>query len=610
MLDWNIDKARELYGVRHWSGGYFDIGENGHVFAMPEPATAGSVDLLQLVSAIEAHGLKLPVLLRFPGILRDRAGRLHRAFGRALEAHGCARDRYTSAYPIKVNQRRNVVEQLLNAGDSRVGIEVGSKAELLIALAKARADQIIICNGYKDREYIRLAAIARQMGIAIFIVIERIIELEQTIEVFSSLAVDPLLGVRIRLATMGVGKWQNSGGEKSKFGLLAAEVLKVSAMLKQHDLGAALRMMHFHMGSQLTNIEDIRRGVREAAYYFAGLCRDGFAVDYLNVGGGLGIDYEGTNSTSFCSMNYSLDDYADVVVGEIKQVCQSRQLAFPHLVTEVGRAMSAHHAVLVTNVIDVERVTPLIEQNVEVRGNGRDYYQQLQAQLQTAREQFCAGGLGLQQRAKAEQDYFAACERLRNLLETSGDGDGTLLQEIHEKLADKVFCNFSLFQSLPDAWAIQQIFPVMPLHRLASAPTSHGIIQDITCDSDGVIEQYVGGGALESSLPLHEWSPESRYFLGIFLVGAYQETLGDIHNLFGRVNSVDVEVDKDGGYRLLRPERGDDKASVIASVNYDSASLLEDISRRLDERGVESAVKQRCRELLEESFASYTYLTE
>lgn len=608
MQDWSIDKARSVYAVQQWSGGYFDIGENGHVYAQPDPDHGGKVDLYRLSQSVEDSGLKLPVLLRFSAILRHRTQLLAKAFEQAMQQHGAGSE-YISAYPIKVNQRRNVVDQLLAAGDARIGIEVGSKAELLIALARAKPEQVVICNGYKDNEYLRLAALAQQLGRKIYIVIERIVELRQSLEIFKRLGMAPLFGIRVRLATMGSGNWQNSGGEKSKFGLLAGEVLKVCEILQANERQDCLRMMHFHMGSQMTDLNDIRRSVREAASYLAGLCDMDFNIDTIDVGGGLGIDYEGTQSTRYCSMNYSLVEYASTIVAEIKAASNSRGFRFPNIITEVGRAMSAHHAVLITNVIDVERVIPLINEEVKITEPGRQLYQHLQQELDAAREKFCAGGLSLRQRAEAEQHYFATCARLRYLIEAWDEQDNIILQEIHEKLADKVFCNFSLFQSLPDTWAIQQIFPVMPLHRLDETPTAHGIIQDITCDSDGVIEHYVANQRVETTLPLHTWNENQPYLLGIFLVGAYQETLGDIHNLFGRVNSVDVEVDENGQYQLLRPETGDDKAAVIDFVNYDSNELLAVLQKKVAATELSSADKAECCQLLQQSFASYTYLT-
>ncbi len=609
MQDWSIDKARSTYAIKQWSGGYFDISDNGHATVQPDPGQASEIDLYELSQALEKSGLRLPVLLRFPAILRHRATMLDAAFSQAMNTHK-VNARYIAAYPIKVNQRRNVVDQILAVNDMKVGVEVGSKAELLIAIARAGRHQPIICNGYKDQEYLHLTALAQQLGFTIYIVIERLIELELSLHVYQQLGLQALFGIRVRLATMGSGQWQNSGGEKSKFGLLAAEVLKAGDILRAHKSEQCLRMMHFHMGSQMSDLADIRRAIREAAFYFAGLCDDGFDIDTMDVGGGLGIDYEGSQSTNYCSMNYSLDDYANVIVSEIKSVCEHRGLVFPNLITEAGRAMSAHHAVLVTNVIDVERVTPLITENVTVSSRGERLYQQLQHDLQEARRQFSAGDLSLRQRAQAEQHYFAACERLRYLIEDGDEEDYSVLQEIHEKLADKIFCNFSLFQSLPDTWAIGQVFPVMPLHRLHEEPDRHGIVQDITCDSDGVIEHYVANENVATSLPLHAWSPGETYLLGIFLVGAYQETLGDIHNLFGRVNSVDVELDAQGGYRLLRPEEGDDKAAVIDLVHYNSEDLLSKLALEVDRSDMSVGLKEDYRKLLQQSFSSYTYLTE
>src|SRR3989344_3945465 len=510
MIDWTIQKARDTYNIVHWGNGYFDISPEGHVTVRPDPRAAGQGDLHALTREFAAHNLTLPVLVRFSGILRHRVHELCGAFDNAMQRDDY-RGRYTAVYPIKVNQQKSVVDALLAHGAERLGLEAGSKPELLAVLARSRPEGIVVCNGYKDREFIRLALIGKQIGHRVYIVVEKLSELDLVIEESKALGVVPLLGVRVRLASIGAGKWQNTGGDKSKFGLSAAEVLRVIERLRAENMLDSLRMMHFHMGSQIANIQHIQSGMREGARYYAELRKLGAKIAVINVGGGLGVDYEGTRSRSFCSMNYSVTEYANNIVRALWEICHERNLPHPDIVSESGRALTAHHAVLITNVLDVERA-PAVESPTPPAADEPQIIQDLWAGLQSlaarpplevyhdaahwlheAQTMFNHGVLTLKERARAEDIYFSTCRAVRARVQAVTGADRETLDELNEKLADKVFCNYSLFQSMPDHWAIDQVFPILPLSRLNEAPTRRAVLQDITCDSDGRVDLYVDG---------------------------------------------------------------------------------------------------------------------
>jgi len=630
MFDWTIQKARDAYNIAHWSGGYFDINDRGHLVCRPEGrGDQPGIDLYELSREIRAANLSLPVLVRFSDILRHRVETLCRAFDSAMQADGY-RGRYTAVYPIKVNQQKSVVEKILARNDGRVGLEAGSKPELLAVLAQSRQDGgVVVCNGYKDREYIRLALIGKELGHRVYIVVEKLSELELVMREARALGVTPLIGLRMRLASIGAGKWQNTGGEKSKFGLSAAQVLEAVARLRSADLLPSLQMLHFHMGSQIANIQHIQLGMREAARYYAELRAVGADIRCINVGGGLGVDYEGTRSRSFCSMNYSVEEYAHNIVHALTEICAEKNLPHPDVVTESGRAMTAHHAVLITNVVDTESIPGADSVPKAVDDEPaiiRDLWQTLATisersvveayhdaayRLSEAQGMFSHGVLSLAQRARAEQIYFAICWKVRKLLQPASRTHREILDELNEKLADKYFCNFSLFQSMPDAWAIDQIFPVIPLNRLNEPPTRRAVLQDITCDSDGRLDLYVDGEGIDSTLPLHPPRENEPYLLGIFLVGAYQEILGDMHNLFGDTDSVHVELMPDGSHRLLQPQRGDTVDSVLRYVHFNADELLASYRAKI---GHAKALSVKNRETylaeLAEGLQGYTYLEE
>ena len=627
-MTWNIQRARDTYNIAHWGNGYFDISPEGHVTVRPDPRAAGQVDLHALTHEFSAHGLTLPVLVRFSGILQHRVNELCGAFDAAMQRDDY-RGRYTAVYPIKVNQQKSVVDALLAHGAERLGLEAGSKPELLAVLARSRPDGIVVCNGYKDREFIRLALIGKQIGHRVYIVVEKLSELDLVIEESKALGIAPLLGVRVRLASIGAGKWQNTGGDKSKFGLSAAEVLRVIERLHAESLLESLQMMHFHMGSQIANIQHIQSGMREGARYYAELRKLGAKIAVINVGGGLGVDYEGTRSRSFCSMNYSVTEYANNIVRALWEICHERNLPHPDIVSESGRALTAHHAVLITNVLDVERA-PAVESPSAPAADEPQIIQDLWAGLQSlaarpplevyhdaahwlheAQTMFNHGVLSLKERARAEDIYFSTCRAVRARLQPGTRAHRETLDELNEKLADKVFCNYSLFQSMPDHWAIDQVFPILPLSRLNEAPMQRAVLQDITCDSDGRVDLYVDGEGVETSLPLHAPKQGEPYLLGIFMVGAYQEILGDMHNLFGDTDSVHVELMPNGKYELVQPRRGDTVDSVLRYVNFEPQELIADYRAKV-ERATSLSAKNRETYLAElsEGLKGYTYLED
>ena len=628
MRKWDIQQARDVYNVPHWGVDYFDINAEGHLHVRPQRGSAHpGVDLFKLSREAGEAGLSLPLLLRFSHILHDRVDVLCGAFAEAMGVAGY-RGSYTAVYPIKVNQQKSVVEEILRHGEDRVGLEAGSKPELMAVLALSRRDAVIVCNGYKDREYIRLALLGRRLGHRLYIVVEKLSELTTVIDEARKIGVEPLLGIRVRLASIGHGKWQNTGGDKSKFGLSAAQALTAVAELRRAGMLDSLQLMHFHLGSQVANVRDIQRGVREAARYYAELHSLGVNIRCVDVGGGLGIDYEGTRSRSYCSMNYSVQEYANNVIHTLWEICEQLTLPHPDVITESGRAMTAHHAVLITNVIDVERAPvsgditppgddePLIIhdlwqalQNLSAR-SVLETYHDAEHWVGEAQSMYTHGVINLAQRARAEQLFFAICAGVRTLLKPETRSHREMLDELNEKLADKYFCNFSLFQSLPDVWAIDQVFPIMPLHRLDERPERRAVIQDLTCDSDGRIDHYVDREGVEASLPLHSMRKGEPYLIGVFLIGAYQEILGDMHNLFGDTNAVNVELNADGSYQLAQPQCGDTVDELLRYVHFDAEELLAAYRRKIDETDLSQELREAYLKELEEGLTGYTYLEE
>jgi len=624
---WTVEQARNTYSLTRWGQGYVDVNSAGHLAIQPRPGSSdGEIDLYTLAQALHRHGLRLPVLVRFVDILHDRIDRICTAFDKACSANGYS-GRYHAVYPIKVNQQRSVVSEILHHGGDRVGLEAGSKPELMAVLGVSRPGGLIICNGYKDRAYIRLALIGRKLGHRIVIVIEKLSELELALQEAEALNVDPVLGVRVRLASLGTGKWQNSGGERSKFGLSAAQVLRFIERLTTANRLGALQLLHCHLGSQVTNIRDIEAGLRELAAYHAELCSLGAPIDTIDVGGGLGVDYEGTASRNYCSVNYGIESYARIVVEVLSDICAKRGLSHPDIITESGRAMTAHHALLITNVIDIEQApgtgslkgpaedAPQIVHELWGTLGAAETPSVLEVHhdavywLREAQTLYSKGKLTLKERMQCESIYYAICHRLRPLIKGGNRKYHDLLDELNEKLADKYFCNLSIFQSLPDVWAIKQIFPVVPLHRLDDPPTRRAVIQDLTCDSDGRIDQYVDRNGVESTLPVHPYRPGETYLLGIFLVGAYQEILGDMHNLFGDTDAVDVRLTEDG-YTLSGAEHGDTADELLRYVHFDTDGLRAAYRNKIQAARLSVEEQADFLRELEAGLSGYTYLSD
>ncbi|PKM21803.1 MAG: arginine decarboxylase, partial [Gammaproteobacteria bacterium HGW-Gammaproteobacteria-14] len=534
---------------------------------------------------------------------------------------------YTPVYPIKVNQQRRVVTELLRGGDGDqgIGLEAGSKPELLAVLALSRGvGSTIVCNGYKDREYVRLALMGERLGFRVNIVVEKLSELALILEEADALQVAPRIGLRVRLMSISKGNWQNSGGEKAKFGLSAAQLIEAVEVCRAAGRLDCVRMLHFHLGSQVANIQDIKAGMREAARYYEELRNLGAAVDTMDVGGGLGVDYEGTRSRSYCSMNYGMADYAWHIIQTLQEACARAGLPAPDVISESGRALTAHHAVLLANVIDRETLAlsdvsvPAADAPAELQllwqlseslrgpaSNLLETYQDVLSAWSDVHQRYLRGELSLPARAVAERLYINCQLMIRDRLDASRKHQRALLDELNEKLADKLFVNFSVFQSVPDVWGIDQIFPILPVSGLNQPPTRRAVLQDITCDSDGRIDQYVDGEGLETTLPMPEGADTE---LAIFMVGAYQEILGDLHNLFGDTDSVDVEIDEQGAILLDHAIQGDTVSSVLRYVNFDPEKLQDALRDHCKRADLSAAEREQFLVEIAEGLAGYTYL--
>ena len=618
MTDNTIARARRRYAIDRWSEGYFDLDEQGRLLARPDRERR--IALTDIVERARADGLRLPMLLRFPDILRTRAGQLQRAFENAIDELDYG-GRYNLVYPIKVNQQASVVRTL--AGVDGLGLEVGSKPELITALAVGRPGSLIICNGYKDAAYIRLALSGLKLGLRPIIVIEKPGEWPLIRREAERLGVTPEVGVRLRLSSLGTGNWQNTGGERAKFGLAASQVMTLAEAMREAGCLHWFTLLHFHMGSQISNLRDIQRGVREAGRYFVELVRAGIPIKRLDIGGGLGVDYEGGGTRSFCSMNYSVGQYAHAIVGGIAELCREHELAMPDLLSESGRALTAHHAVLVTNVTETETLPrdadgsgeddpPVIRGLSEVLAQAderepEESFLEAEHLLEEGRNLFLYGDLPLSDRARLEPIYNAILEQLSTQLDPEHRRHRELGERIRYQLSAKYFINLSIFQSLPDIWAIDQVFPILPLSRLDEEPTERAVLEDLTCDSDGRIDRYVDRGLLEPTLPVHRIKPDETYLLGIFMAGAYQETLGDIHNLFGDTDSIDVHLGDDG-FRLDNARAGDSADMLLELVGYNPRELMTACRARVANAGLGREEAEALERLLAEGLSAYTYL--
>jgi arginine decarboxylase len=627
---WTSADATELYEIARWGQGYFAIGENGQVRIHPTKEAHRSIDLKQLVDDLQLRGIHLPTLIRFRDILQHRLKDISEAFQRAIGQHEYA-GRYVCVYPIKVNQQRQVVEEVLDFGRQYgFGLEAGSKPELLAVAALADNETPIICNGFKDAEFIEMAMLAQKIGRNIIPVVEKYTELDLILEYAEKIGVRPKIGMRVKLAARGGGRWQSSGGYRSKFGLTVGEILRGLEELKTRGMEDCFQLLHFHLGSQIPNIRIVKGALNEAARVYAELVKAGAGLKYMDVGGGLGVDYDGSQTNFESSVNYTLQEYANDVVYHLQTVCDEAKVPHPTIISESGRAIVAQHSVLVFNVLGVSDFgeettptapTPEMEQPLidlfETYGsltsrNALESYHDAQQALDMAMNLFSGGYLPLDQRSLAENIYWAICRKLQKLAKAMDEVPEDL-QNLDESLSDTYFCNFSLFQSIPDSWAIKQLFPIMPIHRLNEQPTRHAVLGDITCDSDGKIDQFIDRRDVKHTLPLHAFDGRP-YYLGVFLVGAYQEILGDLHNLLGDTHAVHVSLDAEGGVVLDTVIKGDTVREVLDYVEFDADALVSKL--RSD---VEAAVRSgrmdfeqsgRLLRFYEDGLNGYTYLED
>ena len=604
--DWDVESAISTYNVEGWGGGYFTVNEKGNVAARPLQENGGSIDILAVVEEARNRGLGFPLVIRFQDLLRHRVEAVNCAFQAAISEFQYS-GAYRGVFPIKVNQLREVIEEIVDAGQPfHFGLEAGSKPELVAALAMHKdSESLIICNGYKDPAYIRIALMGRKLGKKVVIVVEKLEELEQTIRAAKEVGVEPYIGIRVRLYNKGAGKWAPSGGENAKFGLDTTGLVTASEMLKKAGLAHALKLVHFHVGSQVPDISTIKKAVREAARYYSKLAKLGHDLGYLDVGGGLGVDYDGSNSDFDSSANYSLQEYANDVVWNIADVCDSEKVPHPAIVNEGGRAIVAHHSVLVMEAFSaIEKTAPkirveesekdhkLVRQIIEVkqrlkRGNRIESLHDIQEIKEDSQQAFDLGLLDLESKAKIDTVYWQLAQQIVNMHR----GLRFVQEEVKQlevSLADQYICNFSVFQSLLDHWALGQLFPIMPIHRLTSPPDRNGVIVDITCDSDGKVSKFIDLQDVKETLPLHRINPGELYYLGVFMVGAYQDIMGDLHNLFGRVTEVHVFLDPDeeSGWYIEEVIEGSTIGEVLGMTQWDKVELM-----RLLKSQVDTAIK-------------------
>lgn len=612
---WSIQDSKELYGLNRWGQPYFDINALGNITVFPQSDLGKELDLLTLVKELEARNLNLPLLIHFPDIIADRLKQLNTCFAKAITKYDYD-GLYQGVFPIKVNQQRQIIESIVHCGHQyQYGLEVGSKPELLIALAQLKAsDSLLICNGYKDRLYIETALLAYRLGYNIIIVAERLSEIQRVIDIALEYGIQPVIGIRAKLSAKGDNRWGNSSGDKAKFGLSISEIIEAVETLRTANMLNALQLLHFHIGSQISAIATIKDALSEASQIYVNLCQLGVPMKYFDVGGGLAIDYDGSHSNGPASKNYSMQNYANDVVAAIKIACDSRNLSVPTIISESGRAIASHQSILVVNVLgvdtigkfnhslkvdDLDNVHPLIQEIAEIydtinETNFQEFYHDAVQIKKEAENLFSFGYLSLSERGKAESLFWKCCDKIKTILQKI-DSDIDELENLHQLLLSTYYCNFSVFQSLPDSWSIDQLFPIMPIHRLNEKPTELGILADLTCDSDGNITQFIGYQTVKPHLELHPWHPDQAYYLGIFLGGAYQEILGSLHNLFGDTNAVHIHLDNDG-YHIKSVIKGDSIAEVLKYVDYDSQTMVESMRQK-----TEKALKEN-RITLEESW--------
>ncbi len=632
---WNVAKSAELYQTRGWGEPYFSISERGRVLVSPDPEKPErTIDLFDLVQNLEARGLDLPLLIRFSDILKDRIRRLNECFRKAIKDYDYGGS-YRGVFPVKVNQQKHLIDEVVEFGQPwQYGLEAGSKPELLIALsAISDPNALIICNGYKDRKYIETALLAQRFGKTVIVVLERVEELQIALDAAEKTGIRPCLGVRAKLSSKGVGRWKNSAGDRAKFGLTAAEIVEVCDQLNGRDMADCLQLLHFHIGSQISSIIPIKSAMQEAANLYIELAKLGAGMQYLDVGGGLAVDYDGSKTDFHASKNYNIQEYAYDVVAAVHEACTKGNVAPPILISESGRAIAAHQSVLVFEVVGTHEIKPgvpvepeptahrVLKQLYETwKGvapkNVQEAYHDASQGKEEAESLFKLGYLSLRERAAAERLFWACCEKIsataRRLRRVPEE-----VQDLETHMAAIYYGNFSVFQSVPDTWAIDQLFPIMPIHRLDEEPTVRCVLADLTCDSDGKIDHFIDVEDVKPVLEVHSVKPDEPYMMAIFLNGAYQEILGDLHNLFGDTNAVHVRLSEDGehdGYEVSHVVKGDSIHEVLDYVEYEPSVMVERMRLQAERAKREGRITVDQVKLLmrhyEESLGSYTYLTD
>ncbi|MBD2069316.1 biosynthetic arginine decarboxylase [Leptolyngbya sp. FACHB-671] len=625
---WTIEDSEELYRIQGWGEPYFSINAAGHITVSPRGDRGGSLDLFELVNALKLRNLGLPLLIRFSDILEDRIERLNACFSKAIARYNYP-GVYRGVFPVKCNQQRHLVEDLVRFGKPhQFGLEAGSKPELMIALATLKTPgALLICNGYKDREYIETAMLAQRLGHTPIIVLEQIEEVQLVIEAQHKLGIQPILGVRAKLSAKGIGRWGTSAGDRAKFGLTIPEIISAVDQLRAADMLGSLQLLHFHIGSQISSISVVKDALREASQVYVELAKLGAAMQYLDVGGGLGVDYDGSKTNFHASKNYNMQNYANDVVAEVKEACTERSLPVPTLISESGRAIASHQSVLVFDVLGTSDVLselpePLQErEHLIIRNLYETYrsitvenYQEMYHDATQFKEEavslFGFGYLSLTERARAERLYWACCQKILAIARQQ-DYVPDDLEDLEKIMASIYYINLSVFQSAPDSWAIDQLFPIMPIHRLDEEPTERATLADLTCDSDGKIDQFIDLRDVKSVLELHSLKPGEPYYLGMFLGGAYQEIMGNLHNLFGDTNTVHIHLSPKG-YQIEHVVKGDTMTEVLGYVQYDSEDLIESIRQQAEQALQEKKITIQESQLLlqnyERSLSRYTYL--
>jgi arginine decarboxylase len=625
---WTIEESEKLYRIQGWGEPYFSINAAGHVTVSPKGDRGGSLDLCELVESLKQRNLALPLLIRFSDILEDRIERLNSCFARAIARYNY-KNVYRGVFPVKCNQHRQLIQDLVRFGQPHhFGLEAGSKPELMIALATLKTPgALLICNGYKDREYIETAILAQRLGQTSVIVLEQIEEVELAIAASIALGIKPILGVRAKLTTKGVGRWGGSTGDRAKFGLTIPEIIRAVGELEKAGMLDCLQLLHFHIGSQISSISVIKDAIREASHIYVELAKLGANMNYLDVGGGLGVDYDGSKTNFHASKNYNMQNYANDVVAGVKDACDERKIQVPIIISESGRAIASHQSVLVFDVLgtsDVPREVPEpIDENAhQIPRNLYEIYQSISPEnyqevyhdaiqfKEEAVSLFNLGYLGIAERAKTEQLYWACCNKIQGIARQK-EYVSEDLEDLEKVMASIYYINLSVFQSVPDSWAINQLFPIMPINRLDEEPTQRGILADLTCDSDGKIDQFIDLRDVKSVLELHTLKPGEPYYLALFLGGAYQEIMGNLHNLFGDANAVHIQLTP-SGYHIEHVVKGDTMKEVLSYVQYDAESLVESIRRQteaaLQQNKITLSESQLLLQNYERSLSQYTYL--